>query len=63
MTGLEGAYRVKLEWAAENHVTQAAGKTDKVKPDADTDPFRSSPLFTIKWACVSKPEELRSRRW
>jgi uncharacterized protein (TIGR03435 family) len=34
MTGLAGAYRVTLEWSAENKVTKP-GKTFKAEPDAD----------------------------
>ncbi len=34
MTGLAGAYRVTLEWAAENKVTKP-GKTGEAKPDTD----------------------------
>jgi uncharacterized protein (TIGR03435 family) len=34
MTGLAGAYRVTLEWAAENEVTKP-GKPAKPKPDTD----------------------------
>jgi uncharacterized protein (TIGR03435 family) len=33
-TGLAGAYRVTLEWAAENKVTKP-GKPDKAEPDTD----------------------------
>ena len=40
MTGLAGAYRVTLEWTAENKVTKP-GKTREAKPDTD----RSS-IFT-----------------